>query len=80
MALNCLSSDQNARSAQLESVDSYIELVFPLPAVNVMSGLQVGDIIRLAELSWTIYNYGWGNDFQASESYPLPRPLGGPRL
>ncbi len=35
-----------------------------------MSGLQIGDIIRLAELSWTIYNYGWGNDFQASESRP----------
>ncbi|KAK3361359.1 hypothetical protein B0T24DRAFT_584958 [Lasiosphaeria ovina] len=34
-----------------------------------MAGVQIGDIVRLTELAWQVYNYGFSADLRASEQY-----------
>lgn len=31
--------------------------------------IQLGDVIRLTELAWTVYDYGWNPDYNAGENY-----------
>jgi hypothetical protein len=31
--------------------------------------IQLGDMIKLTELAWTVYDYGWNPDYNASENY-----------
>jgi len=49
--------------------------------------IQVGDLIKFAELAWTVWNYGWANEHNAGElmllylsanfpSIPFPWSLG----
>ena len=41
-----------------------------------MAAPQLGDVIKFAELAWTLIDYGWSDDHNASE-HPLKSSLRG---
>jgi len=46
-----------------------------LQVVNGMAGvIQAGDLVKLAELAWRVYDYGWNPELNASTSPQCPNP------